>query len=213
VPNTQILSIKRFFFVFLRIKPTKNAEITPQNIQSAPISAIPPAPIPSGGMFPYKNPILVPKQTKTPFVSIITKSMLTKLLSFSACFDYKTNFFSTGSFVATLEGGFSGLSLMTSINGIEIKDIRMFIPKISVLSVEKTLSGSFGVSPANAKPVHMNATKLPAGIPMAQEAITISLSVSAHHLFAINVMAVVKIGKAQEIKELPSRIGQKVLSM
>ena len=211
--NAQILSIKRFFFVFLRIIPTKNAEITPKNIQSAPISAMLPAPSPSGLMFPYKNPILVPKQIKHPFASIITKSMLTKLQSLNACFVYKRNFFSTGSFVATLEGGFSGLSLMININGIEIEDIRMFIPKISVLSVEKTLSGSFGVSPANAKPVHMNATKLPAGIPMAQEAITISLSVSAHHLFAINVMAVVKIGKAQETKELPSRIGQKVLFM
>lgn len=211
--NTQIRSIKRFFFVFFRIKPTQNAEITPKNIQSAPISAILPDPSPSGLMFPYKNPILVPKQIKHPFSSIITKSKLTKLQSFSACFVYKTNFFSTGSFVATLEGGFSGLSLMIIANGIEIKEISMLIPKTSVLSVEKTLSGSFGVSPANAKPVHINATKLPAGIPMQQKAITISLSVSAHHLFAINVMAVVKIGKAQEIKELPSRIGQKVLSM
>jgi len=86
--------------------------------------------------------------------------------------------------VAILEGGLSGLSLIIIANGKAIEVITILIPKIYLLSVEKTKSGFFGVCPANTTPVHTNAIKFPKGIAMQTKAIINSLSLSEHHLLA-----------------------------
>jgi len=126
--------------------------------------------------------------------------MRIKFESFNASFVCDQNYLATGALVATLEGGFSGLSLMININGTAMAVHRMFIPKSSLLSVSKTNAESFGDSPANAKPVQIKAIKLPVGMPIQHKAITISLSESEHHLLATSVIALDKHGKAQEIR-------------
>ena len=200
VPNKQNRSINRFFFVFFKITPTKNAEITPKKIQPPPKIEMPPLVKGAGLMFPYRNETSVPKQINDPLTSIMIVSMRLKFPSFSASFVCNQNYFSTGTLVATLDGGFYGLSLITNINGAAMAVHRMFIPKSSSLSVPKTTAGSDGGSPLKEKPVQIKAIKLPVGMLMQHKAITISLSESEHHLLATSVMALDKIGKAQEIK-------------
>lgn len=98
-------------------------------------------------MFPYRNETSVPKQINDPLTSIMIVSMRLKFPSFSASFVCDKNYFSTGTLVATLDGGFYGLSLITNINGAAMAVHRMFIPTSSSLSVLKTTAGSDGGSP------------------------------------------------------------------
>lgn len=200
VQTKHVRSINKFFLVFFKKKPTKNAEITPKKMQPPAKSEIDPLVKGTGLMFPYKNAISVPKQMNDPLTNIMITSIRIKLESFDASFACNQNYFSSGALVATLEGGFSGLSLMININGIAMQEHIMFIPKSSVCSMSKTVAESFFSAPANAKPVQINATKFPKGMPMQHRAITISLSESAHHLLATSVITLDKHGKAQEIR-------------
>ena len=60
----------------------------------------------------------------------------------------------------------------------------------------------------NLIPVYTNAIRFPAGIAMQKVAIAISLSLSVNHLFAINVIALVKNGKEHDISVWPKIINQ-----
>lgn len=67
-----------------------------------------------------------PKEMKDPSTNVkMTKSII-KFLSHKACESVEQKCFSSGSLVATIEGGRSGLVLINRMNGIESTVMNMF---------------------------------------------------------------------------------------
>ena len=134
VSPIKICVSRRFLRVFLKITPERKPDGTPNNIVPIPISDTPAGVKGTGFALLYITDTHVPKEMKTAFVNIMTRRIITKFLSFKASLPWTKNYLSTGFFVATKEGGLSGLLLIKKIKGTTIALITIFKPTISPLN-------------------------------------------------------------------------------
>jgi hypothetical protein len=121
-PKQLILSSSLFFFVFLSVKPAANEAETPKITVPAPNTEHCEEENPRGVKMVLKQ---APKDMKTPSTSVKITSKILKLRSENALPIVWQKFLSSGSFVATSEGGKSGAVLIKMTNGIEITVMKM----------------------------------------------------------------------------------------